>query len=465
MKDPRSEASADALPLPLVARLQARIDELAALDADPRTAGDGAGRLVFATLAPWIAAVLLAWYAITLFMGPRETAWVGLFHAAAAALFVGAGVAVRRRPSARVFGWCARVVFAGLVGVMVAAFLFTRGGFTLLWLGAIPAASIFVLGLREGLGWCAATLLGWLALLARPDLFAELGEGGAWPGPREVRDFAIAFLALTTIAAAFEFLRARTRSLLFEQRESLLQASRLESIGHLTSGVAHDFNNLLMVIQGNLELAAEDARFAAVELEGLEEARSATRRAAELTSKLMSYARRQSLRPEPVDIETLFEGVVALLQSSVGRTVAIATGVADAPLACRVDRVQFENALVNLAINARDAMPQGGELTITAQRHVEEGATVGLAPGTYVRITVSDTGTGIAPQLRARVFEPFFSTKAPGAGTGLGLSMVQGFARQSGGDVRILDREGPGTGIALFLPADGSGAGAPPRDA
>jgi signal transduction histidine kinase len=446
----------------LGAWLGARIDALAALDADPRSAGDGAGRLVFASLAPWIAAALLACYAFDLFTGPGERAWVGAFHATAALLFVAGGVAVHRRPTPRVLAWGARIVFAGLLGVMVAAFLFTRAGFSMLWLGAIPAAAIFVLGLREGLAWCGATLVGWLTLLSCPESFAAVGDGTPWPGPTEIRDFAVAFLALTTIAAAFEFLRGRTRRLLLEQRESLLQASRLESIGHLTSGVAHDFNNLLMVIAGNLDLASQDAQRAAVDLDGLEEARAATRRAAELTSKLLSYAGRQPLRPASVVLEALFDDVLGLLQSSVGERVAIDAGVTDGSLRCRVDRGQLENALVNLAINARDAMPAGGRLTISASRHVERGsrAGTGLAPGEYVRILVSDTGGGIPPEIRARVFEPFYSTKAPGAGTGLGLSMVQGFARQSGGDVRILEGEGAGAHIALYLPVDGEGTSA-----
>ena len=186
------------------------------------------------------------------------------------------GLAVHRRPSPGVLDCCARAVFAGLIGVMAAAFVFKRESFSVLWLGAIPAASIYVLGLREGLLWCTATLLGWLWLFSRPDLFAELGNGGPWPAPFLVRDLAVAYLSLTAIAAAFEFLRARTRRVIFEQCESLLQASRLESIGHLTSGVAHDFNNLLMVIQGNLEIASQDAERAAADIEGLAEARAAT---------------------------------------------------------------------------------------------------------------------------------------------------------------------------------------------
>lgn len=460
MKQQSNEVRHAGIRARLAAALSARLDALAAVDADPRSAGDGAGRLVFASLAPWIAALLLAYYAFTLFTGPGERAWVGGFHAGAALLFVAGGVAVRRYPTPRVLGWGARIVFAGLIGVMVAAFVFTRAGFSMLWLGAIPAAAIFVLGLREGIAWCLVTLGGWLAMLTHPELFRGVGDGSAWPTPIEIRDFAIAFVALTTIAAAFEFLRGRTRRLLLEQRESLLQASRLESIAHLTSGVAHDFNNLLMVIAGNLDLASQDAERAAIYLDGLDEARGATRRAADLTSKLLSYSGRQSLRPAPVELGELLDDVLGLLKSSVGERISLDARVEDGPLICRVDRGQLESALVNLAINARDAMPAGGEFTIEASRHVERSvrAGTGLAPGEYVQIIVRDTGCGIPPDIRARVFEPFFSTKAPGAGTGLGLSMVQGFTRQSGGDVRILDGEGPGTRIALYLPVEAGDA-------
>ena len=446
-------------PSGLFESLRARLEEVERLDADPQRARGGTGRLVFVMVVPWLAAPLLLWYTVQSALNNPERPWVAVFHGTAALVFAVAGAAVRLRPTEVVVSWGTRAALASLLILMLCAFVFMRGQFTLLWVGVLPMTAIFVLGLREGLAWSVGSLFAWLYLLG---LEAELGgwtPGVRWPPPGERFDFVVAYLSITAISAGYEILRDRTRRRLLDQADALLQTSRLESIGRLTSGVAHDFNNLLTVVIGQLDLLALDAERSGLEVQGLERARSASTRAADLTGKLLSFARRQPLRPEPVDLEVLFRDSAQLFESSLGETVTIATGVADAPLACLADRNQLENALLNLAMNARDAMPDGGALTIVAQRfQVLPNVDATLDAGAYVRISVSDDGPGIAPAVRERVFEPFFTTKELGAGTGLGLSMVQGFCRQSGGDARLRDPSTmagaarTGTTVELYLP-------------
>lgn len=435
--------------------LRSRLDELLRLDEG--AVEDGMGRIAFVLVVPWVAVPLLAWYTVDAFSAGGDSAWTGLYHSACAAVLLLSGIAVRLRSTPPVISGCARLSLGALMLLMVAAFLFQRSEFTLLWVGVVPMTSIFVLGLREGLLWCLATLVAWLLLFAQADRLAQFSPDVHWPGPGERQDFAVAFLALTGLAGGFELLRQRVRRRLLEQTDALLQTSRLESVGRLTSGVAHDFNNLLTVVIGNLDLLAAQAENAGLAMKQLDRARSASHRAADLTEKLLSFARRQPLRPEPVEIAALLADMEPLFETSLGETVSVAVGVADTPLYCFADRGQLENALLNLALNARDAMPGGGELTIVGQR-VTRTPGDGLRAGDYVRIAVSDDGPGIPPDVLERVFEPFFTTKELGAGTGLGLSMVQGFMRQSGGEVRIRDRRPdrtwrPGTTVELYLPA------------
>jgi signal transduction histidine kinase len=443
----------------LFERLRARLYEVERLDADPQRALGGTGRLVFVMAVPWLATPLLLWYALRTVLNNPDAPWLALFHGFAALAFGASGVAVQLRPDERVVTWCARASLASLLILLLGAFVFLRGQFTLLWAGVLPMTAIFVLGLREGIFWSVATLFAWLYLLGQEASLGAWGGNVSWPGPDERSDFVVALLAITAISAGYEVLRDRTRQRLLEQADALLQTSRLESIGRLTSGVAHDFNNLLTVVIGQLDLLALEAERSGLDVDGLERARTASTRAADLTGKLLSFARRQPLRPESVDLEVLFRDSAQLFESSLGETVTIATGVADAPLACRADRHQLENALLNLAMNARDAMPTGGALTIVAQRfRVLPNADSTLDAGAYVRISVSDVGPGIPAAVRERVFEPFFTTKELGAGTGLGLSMVQGFCRQSGGDARLREPRGgraedrTGTTVELYLP-------------
>ncbi|MFW5681235.1 MAG: response regulator, partial [Pseudomonadota bacterium] len=239
--------------------------------------------------------------------------------------------------------------------------------------------------------------------------------------------------------------------------ERLRQAQKMEAVGHLTGGVAHDFNNLLTVIIGNAEFLTEG-------LEGspLQELASMTAAAAErgaqLTSRLLAFARRQPLQPRAVDVDDLLRSLDALLRRTLPETIDIQLSRADGTWAAHVDPGQLEAAILNLAINARDAMPGGGSLTIETANAVLDADYARIQPesqpGAYVALTVTDTGSGMTPDVAARAFDPFFTTKPVGKGSGLGLSMVYGFAKQSGGHARLYSEPGVGTAVRLYLPRD-----------
>lgn len=236
------------------------------------------------------------------------------------------------------------------------------------------------------------------------------------------------------------------------QEERLERAQRLNALGELTGGIAHDVNNLLSVIGLNLELVHELVPDGEPR-ELTDAALHAVGQGAKLTRGLLAFAQRQSLRPAPVPLAPLIGGLDALLRRALGGRIVLRTEVAaDTPPAL-VDAAQLETSLVNLVLNARDAMPEGGQVTIRAARaSAEELAAAGLAATAHVRIAVEDEGRGMAPEVLARAFEPFFTTKGAGKGTGLGLAMVYGFAHQSGGEVRIDSTEGEGTTVTLWLP-------------
>jgi len=243
-----------------------------------------------------------------------------------------------------------------------------------------------------------------------------------------------------------------------EHAEELLrQAQKMEAVGQLTGGLAHDFNNLLAGISGNLELLAARARQGRIgELDRfITAAQAAAARAASLTHRLLAFSRRQTLDPKPTALNRLVAGMEELIARTVGPGIALETAGGEGLWNTLVDPNQLENALLNLCINARDAMPDGGSLRITtANRHLDaaEAALLELPPGAFVTLCVQDTGTGMTPEVMARAFDPFFTTKPVGAGTGLGLSMIYGFARQSGGQAHIESAPGQGTRICLFLP-------------
>jgi PAS domain S-box-containing protein len=235
----------------------------------------------------------------------------------------------------------------------------------------------------------------------------------------------------------------------------LRQAQKMEAMGQLTGGIAHDFNNLLAVIMGNLELLAEQLDTGNPGRPLLDSAFRSTLRGAELTQRLLAYARKQPLRPRTTDINGLVLGTGEMLRRSIREDIRIEITLHPHALFAMADPHQVENALLNLVINARDALPRGGEIVIgtapaTDQTAQPEG---GLAPGNYVLVTVIDSGTGMSPDVLSRAFEPFFTTKDVGAGSGLGLSMVFGLAKQSGGHFEISSEEGVGTQCKLYLPA------------
>jgi signal transduction histidine kinase len=239
--------------------------------------------------------------------------------------------------------------------------------------------------------------------------------------------------------------------------EALRQSQKMEAVGQLTGGLAHDFNNLLAGITGSLEMIGTRlAQGRASDVEKyLSAAQGATRRAAALTHRLLAFARRQTLSPRPLVVNELLSDFVELVRRTVGPAIAVESVAAAGLWPTSVDANQLENALLNLCINARDAMPDGGRLTIETGNKWVDSSTArqrGLEEGQYVTVCVSDTGVGIDKDTLEKVFEPFFTTKPLGEGTGLGLSMVYGFARQSNGHVRIYSEVGQGTMVCLYLP-------------
>jgi signal transduction histidine kinase len=263
--------------------------------------------------------------------------------------------------------------------------------------------------------------------------------------------------ALRELAAELERrVEERTRELVLAE-EALRQSQKMEAVGQLTGGLAHDFNNLLTGISGSLQLL--QTRLSQGRVNELDRyitaAEGAARRAASLTHRLLAFSRRQTLDPKPTNINRLISDLEELVRRTVGPSIEVEVVGAAGLWTALVDPNQLENALLNLCINARDAMPNGGRLTIeTANKWLDERAAREreLSPGQYLSLCVTDTGTGMTPEVMKRAFDPFFTTKPLGQGTGLGLSMIYGFARQSGGSVRIYSEVGKGTTMCLYLP-------------
>jgi signal transduction histidine kinase len=240
-------------------------------------------------------------------------------------------------------------------------------------------------------------------------------------------------------------------------QEALRQSQKMEAIGQLTGGIAHDFNNLLAGISGSLELLERrlgQGRLAGAE-RYIEAAQGSTKRAAALTQRLLAFSRRQTLDPKPTDVNKLISGMDDLIRRTVGPVVTLEVVGAGGLWVTKIDPSQLENAVLNLCINTRDAMSDGGRITIeTANKWLDERAAEDreLPPGQYVSLCVTDTGTGMTPDVISQIFDPFFTTKSIGQGTGLGLSMIHGFVRQSGGQVRVYSEPGVGTTMCLYLP-------------
>jgi PAS domain S-box-containing protein len=274
---------------------------------------------------------------------------------------------------------------------------------------------------------------------------------------KEIEDRKRAEEALRQFNATLEQQVAdRTRELRLNE-EALRQSQKMEVVGQLTGGVAHDFNNLLQIIMGNLDIVRRSEVSESPRIKrAVETALTGARRAASLTQRLLAFSRRQPLNPKPIDVTALLSGMTDLLHRTLGESTEVVTVQGAGLWRVEADPVELESAILNLALNARDAMPQGGRLTIeTANADIDYGypeIQADVLPGPYVHIAVSDTGTGMKPEDIARAFEPFFTTKRVGEGTGLGLSQVYGFVKQSGGHVTIQSELERGTSVHIYLP-------------
>jgi signal transduction histidine kinase/CheY-like chemotaxis protein len=299
-----------------------------------------------------------------------------------------------------------------------------------------------------------AIALGWLNVRAIQDRAAAAAEAEAQRARSAELEAAV--------AAATAGLQAEARERAAAE-EKLRQVQKMEAVGQLTGGIAHDFNNMLAVVLGGLELAKRNLPADAAEaLRHIENAGEGANRAAALTRQLLGFARSEALAPEAIEPTELIEGMSVLLDRTLGDGIVIETRSEGTSWCVWADRVQLENALLNLAVNARDAMDGRGTLVIASGHVALDGDDAGeCAPGDYVRISVSDTGTGMPPEVIDRVFEPFFTTKPVGKGTGLGLSQIFGFVRQSGGEVRIESTVGVGTTVTMLLPCHAATHAAP----
>lgn len=257
-------------------------------------------------------------------------------------------------------------------------------------------------------------------------------------------------------ASLEEQVRERTEAL-NQSAEALRQSQKMEAVGQLTGGIAHDFNNLLQIIVGNLDTLSRNLPEEMVnQRRAVAQAMTGAKRAASLTQRLLAFARRQPLDPRPIDANALVKGMSELFRRSLGETVEVEAVLGGGLWRIEVDPNELESALLNLAVNARDAMPMGGKLTIeTSNAYLDEAYAARQAevtPGQYVVICISDTGIGMDEEIMSRVFEPFFTTKAEGKGTGLGLSQVYGFVKQSNGHVKLYSESGQGTTVKIYLP-------------
>jgi signal transduction histidine kinase/ActR/RegA family two-component response regulator len=285
-----------------------------------------------------------------------------------------------------------------------------------------------------------------------------LGEvSGIFVAGYEVTETYRAASALAELNATLEArIKERTSELMVAE-QALRQSQKMEAVGQLTGGIAHDFNNMLAIVIGSLDLASRRLqRGDTGVVRYLDNAREGAVRAATLTQRLLAFSRQSPLAPRVADVNALVSDMSELLRRTLGERIELQTLLADGLWSILVDSNQLESAIINLAVNARDAMPDGGKLTIEVSNvHLDEryaAREVGAAAGEYVMIAITDGGIGIPADVLERVFDPFFTTKAVGKGTGLGLSMVYGFAKQSGGHIRIYSEVGHGTSVKIYLP-------------
>jgi PAS domain S-box-containing protein len=321
------------------------------------------------------------------------------------------------------------------------------------------------------LGWSEDELLTrpFINFVARADhdetvkVIGRLSDGKTVAGfvdhvlAKDGSERAIMWTAVPEIGSSLFYIIGRDLTEQHATEEALRQAQKMQAVGQLTGGLAHDFNNLLTGVMGNLELL--QLRLAAGRIEDLDRfvlaAQGAGRRAAALTQRLLAFSRRQTLDPRPADVNRLVAGMEDLIRRTIGPANELEVVGAGSLWTANIDAGQLENAILNLCINARDAMPDGGRITIeTANKWLDDRSARSrdLEPGQYLSVCVTDTGTGMDAETARRAFDPFFTTKPIGQGTGLGLSMIYGFAQQSGGQVRIYSEPGRGTTVCVYLP-------------
>ena len=273
---------------------------------------------------------------------------------------------------------------------------------------------------------------------------------------KDGREVPLAWMGVWSEAEEQHFFIGRDMTERLAAEERLRHAQRLESVGQLTGGIAHDFNNLLAIVMGSIDLMFDVPGLPEDAAERGRQALHAAQRGAELTRRLLAFARKQPLKPQSVDANILVGNLTNLLSRTLGQHIEVRfSGAADLwPVF--IDAANLESAITNLAVNARDAMPDGGRLMIETRNEILDAdyarENPGATPGDYVAVIVSDTGTGMPPDVLNRIFEPFFTTKDAGKGTGLGLSMVFGFVKQSGGHIRAYSEVGHGTAMRLYLP-------------
>jgi two-component system NtrC family sensor kinase len=289
-----------------------------------------------------------------------------------------------------------------------------------------------------------AVIKDWMSAMSRHLIFGV---------PATIAMFGLSLMALRRTQRLQEEIERREAT-----EQALRQAQKMEAVGRLSGGIAHDFNNMLTIILGNIDISLQRLGDANPRIErALKAARTGSERAATLVQRLLAFSRQHPLEVKAVDTNRLVQEMSEMLRRTLGETVAIETVLAGGLWRVATDPNQLENALVNLAVNARDAMPEGGRLTIeTSNAYLDETYVAAhgsdIAHGQYVMIAVSDTGTGMNREVVDKAFEPFFTTKPVGMGTGLGLSMVYGFAKQSGGHIKIYSEPGEGTTIKLYFP-------------
>jgi signal transduction histidine kinase/ActR/RegA family two-component response regulator len=406
--------------------------------------------------------------------GPQTTAWLYVLWHGGFPLFIIGYVVTRRHPQVAemredVPTWVVAAALFAVVAVVVAITVLTTAGEGLLptvmdgnsnlllvtgigpatW--AISFVALVALWRRNAtvLDLCLMVVMGaWLMDIA---LSALINAGRFDLGFYAGRMYGL--LAASVVLIALLLATARERRAIADQ---LVQTQKMEAVGQLTGGIAHDFNNLLAGVIGNLEVGIDLAADRPDLKAALEDALDSALRGADLVKRLLTFSRNQPLRIRSIDLATATEKIAPLLRSSLGEQVTLDVVVPEGAWPARADPAELENSLLNLCINARDAMTGGGQITIEVSNFTLEKwfakLYADLALGEYVVVSVSDTGAGMAPDVIARAFEPFFTTKETGKGSGLGLSMVHGYMRQSGGTVKIYSELGIGTTVSLYFP-------------